>query len=139
MRQSYQDTQIPTPVEKPLYLDPHQIARGLCKHMTERFMGTVLGAGGAGGSLTGCPFRPAIIRVINGAGATPRVNESFFPDGGTAQHVSTTTAAATNANPPTITEVSSTSYTIGVPTQLAPNGETVIVECIGFRATGGSV
>lgn len=138
MRSSYQDTQIPAPTEQPLYLDPHKIARGLCKHMTEHFMGTVTGAGGAGGSLTGCPFKPAIIRIVNAAGATPRTNDSYFPDGGTARHVSTTTAVATNANPPTITEVSSTSYTIGVPSALAPDGEVVVVECIGFRATGGS-
>jgi len=138
MRTSYQDNAIPAPTDKPVLPDNHTVARGLCKHMTEHFMAVVTGAGGAGGSVTGVPFKPAIIRVVNAAGATPRTNESYFPDGGTARHVSTTTAVAANANPPTITEVSATSYTIGIPTQLAPDGEVVIVECVGFRATGGS-
>lgn len=139
MREQYSDSQIPTSEQQIPLPDHSRVARVLGKHVSEKFMGTVLGAGGVGGSLLHCPFQPAIVRVINALGATPRVSESFFPTGKTAQHVSTILAVALNANPPVLTRAAQNDWTVALPTQLAPDGETVVVEITGFRDLDGSL
>ena len=139
MRESYAESQMPEAVESPKYLDAKQIVRGLGRHLTESFMGVVTGAGGAGGSIVNVPFEPAIVRVVNAGGATPAVAESFFPDGDTARHVLVTAAVALNANPPVLTQVGENDWTVALPTQLAPDGEEVVVHIIGFRPVGGSL
>jgi hypothetical protein len=139
MRESYIESQIPEPTASPIYLDAQQIARGLGRHLTESFLGSVTGAGGVGGTITGVPFEPVIVRAINAAGATPAVHESFFPDTGTARHVTTAAAAAANATPPTLTQVGENNWTVTLPVGMAPNGETLLVHIIGFRPVGGSL
>jgi len=139
MRDTYLDRQIPTPIQQIPQPDHSRVSRVIAKHAAERYLGTVLGAGGVGGSLLLVPFQPAILRIINAAGATPRVSESYFPAGGTARHISTILAVAVNATPPVLTQVAAGNWTIALPTALAPDGETVIVEVIGFRDVGGSL
>jgi hypothetical protein len=133
------DARIKTPVQEVPYPDQQEISGGLCQRMMECFMQRVTGAGGAGGSALLCPFQPAIVEVVNALGATPRYNKSYFGDGVTAQHISIILATAANANPPTLTRVAANNWTIGIPTQLAPDGEAVYVVCYGFRVSNGSI
>ncbi len=139
MRETHREAQIPDATELPKYHDAREIVRRFGKHLPEVFLGSVTGAGGVGGDLENVPFEPAIVEVINAAGATPAHAKSVFPDTGTAQHILITAAVANNGNPPTLTQVAENDWTIGLPTQLAPNGETVFVIAYGFRADGGSL
>lgn len=134
-RESYQQTQIPTGVADIPYADYRTIAQGLLKHASSVFMGTVLGAGGAGDTLEGVPFEPALIFAMNPAGATATMHFSAF--GAAADHMSFAAAATANANPPVLSG-SGNDYDVALPTQMAPDGETLTVVCFGFAEVGGS-
>ena len=139
IRETLRESRIPTPVERPEYMDPREIVRRLGALLPEKFLAVRTGAGGAGATILNVPFQPVSIRVINAAGATPAVWDSYFPDGDTARHVVTTTAVAANATPPTITRVGANDYTIGLPTQIAVDAEEVVIELTGWRVDQGSL
>lgn len=134
-RESYQQTQIPTGIESIPYLDPLTLAQGMFRHAPNIFMGSVTGAGGAGDTLEGVPFEPALVVALNPAGGTPAVHISAFGDA--ADHVTIAAATAANANPPVLSG-SDNDWDVALPTQMAPNGETLTVICIGFAQLGGS-
>lgn len=130
------DNNIQLPKAEVPYPDQFEVAGRLCRRMEECFMGTVLGAGGVGGSLLLVPFQPAIVRCYNNLGATPAIWDSFFLDPGTAKHLVTILAVANNATPPVLTRVAANNWTIALPTQMAPNAELVLVVAYGFRSGG---
>ena len=136
MRETAREIAIKTPVETPIYQDQRQIVRNLGKHLTEMYMGEVLGAGGAGGTLLLVPFEPAYVRVINADGATPAVTEAAFSTN--PAHVTVIAAAALQATPVAKTQVGEGDWTVTLPTALAPDAETVVVIVHGFRDVGGS-
>lgn len=136
-RETAREAAIQPETQTPIYQDQRQIVRQLGAHLTERFTGKVTGAGGVGGTLTGVPFRPGEIIAINQAGATPAYYHSVFASSA-AVHASIILATAANANPPTITDAGDGTFTIGLPTQMAPDTEVVTVVCIGYRDVNGS-
>ncbi len=141
MRESFAESEIPTGVESPVYLDARQISRGIGRHATESFIAQGTGAGGSGFDVVNVPFEPAYIKAINPAGVAPAVHESFFPGGaGTAQHVTTILAVAVNATPPVLTQIGPNDWTVEIPVGMAPDAEVLSVLIVGVReGVGGSL
>lgn len=138
-RETARESAIQDGTETPVYQDQLSIVRGLGAHLTETFMGQVLGAGGAGGSLLNVPFQPASIEVINEAGSTPAWSKYVYPGGvGIGVLVTTATADATS-EAPALTRVAEGDWTIVLDTADAPDGETVTVIVQGFREVAGSL
>jgi hypothetical protein len=106
-------------------------------HVSECYIGEVLGAGGVGGTLTEVPFQPAYVRVLNADGATPAVTEAVFSTN--PAHITVILAAALQATPVALTQVGENDWTITLPTALAPDGETVVVVAFGVRDTDGGL
>lgn len=137
-RETAREVAIEAAVETPIYQDQKQIVRKLGAHLTECFMGQVLGAGGAGGDLENVPFEPALVEVINEAGATPTWWK--FAMLGTPIGLTVAAAAAdATGNAPTLTQVGEGDWTVELDTTVAPDGETVTVVCYGFRDVDGSL
>ncbi|HET6494946.1 MAG TPA: hypothetical protein VFH61_06235 [Thermoleophilia bacterium] len=141
-RETYIESQIAanSPSAQPQYLDAAQIARGLGQHLTECFIGQVLGAGGVGGTLTGIPFNPAVIEIINEAGSAPAFTKYVMlatPIGvqiilAAADATSEAPAVSAVAGPPR-------TWSALLDTADAPDGETVTVICYGARDVNGSL
>lgn len=143
-RETARELAIADSTETAVYQDQKQIVRTLGSHVVEAYMLQGDGAGGAGVTFTGVPFEPAKLEVMNEAGATATHSIYFYPDGGTAIGVDVAAAVADGtANAPTITRVVAASgavtWTIVVPTAVAPDGETVTVLATGFRAVASSL
>lgn len=136
-RESYMESQIPTGVESPVYLDGRQISRGLGQHLSEAYVAQGTGAGGVGFAVLNVPFEPAVIVALNPAGAAPAVHHSIFSP--TPAHTTTILAAAANATPPTLTKVADNDWTITVPVGMAPDGEVLTLLVYGVRDIGGSL
>lgn len=134
-RETAREVAIQDSVATPIYQDQRQIVRGLGAHLTEMYAAKVVGAGGAGGSITEVPFEPAVIEVYEPTGPT-MVKSIFAADG--AVHIDAITGAA-NATPPTKTQVGEGNWTVGLPTALAPDGDTATVLIYGFRDVAGSL
>ncbi len=114
------------------YADHRAIARGLMGRVCEAIIGTVLGAGGAGGSLLLVPFEPAVIEIINAAGATPAFTKYVML--GTPEGVQIILGALdATAEAPAVTQVGANDWTILLNTADAPDGETVLVTVYGVR------
>lgn len=128
-RQTAMEAEIPTGVESAVYLDARQIVNGLMGRVPEAFIGKIVGAGGAGGSLTGVPFEPAVIFCLEPTGPTGTL--SVFRSDATAHVNMITLAAATLV--PTVTKVGDQNWTIAAPTGLAPDGDTVTVLAFGVK------
>jgi len=138
MRESYAQRQIPADGAADIpYPDYRTTIQGILKHEMEGYMGSVTGAAGAGGTLAAVPFEPAVVRVMNDAGGTPAMYDSFFSEAA-AVHTVMILAVAANANPPVLADNGDGTWDIELPTQMAPDGETVVVLVQGFRAVGGS-
>jgi hypothetical protein len=137
MRETAREIAIEAETVTPIYQDQKQIVRKLGAHLTEMFMGEVLGAGGVGGTLLNVPFEPAYVRVINADGATPAVTDAAFSTN--PAHVTTILAVALQATPVAKAKVAEGDWTITLPTALAPDAETVVVIVHGFRDVGGSL
>jgi hypothetical protein len=140
-RETFMEAQIPTGVESPVYLDARQISRGLSQHLPEAFIGQVTGAGGAGGTLSGVPFDPAVVEIINEAGATPQWAKYVFLGSGTIGLSVVLAAADATANAPTVTRVPGppVTFDVGVVTADAPDAEVVTVICYGMRDVNGGL
>lgn len=135
-RSSYAENQIPADGSSGIpYPDYHQVVKGVFKHGSELFIGTVTGAGGAGGTLEGVPFEPVLVVCLNPAGSTPAVHISAF--GAAADHMTIAAASAANANPPVISG-SGVDWDVALTTQMAPDAEVLTVLCWGCREAGGS-
>lgn len=139
-REAWMDGQVPASgAEQVPYKDNRELINGTLRHMAEMYMGQVLGAGGAGGSLLNVPFEPAAIEIINEAGATPTWIK-YVNIGGTLIGVTVAAAVADGtANAPALTEVGDNDWTITVDTADAPDGETVTVIVYGFRDIAGGL
>jgi len=138
-RETFMEAQIPTGVESPVYLDARQITRGLGQHLTESFLGQVLGAGGIGGVLANIPFQPATIEIINADGAAPAFTKYAYPSGvGTGVQVILGALDAT-AEAPVLTQVGPNDWSAALDVADAPNAETVTVIVTGFRDVNGSI
>lgn len=135
-RQSYQQDQIPTGVEAIPYSDWRALANGVLRHAPSLFMGRVVGADAAGGELAGVPFEPAVILGFKNA-ATATAFLSTFGSGGAAHHL-VAAAAAENPNPPVLTQEADGTWTVALPTEMAPDTHTVILIVLGASAVGGS-
>jgi hypothetical protein len=139
-RESFIESQIPTGVESPVYLDARQIARGMGQHLTECFVGQVTGAGGAGGTLTGVPFNPALIETINEAGAAP--SHSKYVMLGTPIGIQTILAVAdATTEAPSVAAVAGPppTWDVTIDTADAPDAEVTTVICWGARDVNGSL
>lgn len=135
MRARYAEEQIPEAGKEAVpYPDYAQVVNKLLKHTAEAQLRSVTGAGGAGGTIEGIPFEPAVVIAINAAGATPTTFVSMF-GGDAARHVSIAAATAANANPP-VKSGSGTDWDLAIPTQMAPNGESLSVLILGFSDAG---
>ena len=141
MRESHAESAIPTGVESPVYLDAKQIARGLGRHLTEAFIGQVTGAGGAGGTLSGVPFNPGVIEVINEAGAAPAFTKYAMLASGAIGVQIILAAADATAAAPVVSSVAGPPVTFDVllDTADAPDAEVVTVICYGVREGNGSL
>lgn len=140
-RETAREIAIESSVESPVYVDQKQITRNLGSHLAEAYIGQITGAGGAGGTLSGVPFDPALIEVLNEAGATPTTWKFVnLASGG----IGVTTAAAVadaTASFPTVTRVAGPPITwdVAVPTAVAPDTEVVTVICYGARDVAGGL
>lgn len=139
-RETFMETQIPTGVESPVYLDAKQIARGLGQHLAEVFIGQVTGAGGAGDTLSGVPFDPALIETINEAGAAPSTSKYVMlatPIG--IQTILGVLDATSEA--PVVTRVAGPPVTFDVLIDVAdaPDAEVVTVICYGAKNVNGGL
>jgi len=141
-RESYIESQIDdnSPSAQPQYLDVRQIARGLGQHLGEFFMGQVTGAGGAGGDLAGIPFNPAVVLIINEAGAAPAL--TVYSMLGTPIGVQIILGALdATSEAPVVAEVAGppVTWTATLNTADAPDAEVATVLCFGFRDVNGSL
>lgn len=141
-RETAREVAIEAATESTIYQDQKQIVRKLGAHLSEAYMAKVTGAGGAGGSVEDVPFEPAYIEVWDVANLS--LYKSYFAsDGAVHMSVIDTGAGATdlaaNANPPVLTQVAEGDWTVALPTQMAPDGDTVVVLIKGFRNVAGSL
>ena len=132
-RTTYSEAQIPTGAQDVPYATQRDIATKFGKHTTEAFVGEVVGAGGAGGDLTGIPFDPAIVLISEATG--PALQLQVPGSAGDVDINMITGAAAGTAIPAAVAQANGT-WTISLPTGLAPNGDTVSCVCLGFREDG---
>jgi hypothetical protein len=137
-RETAREVAVLEATETPIYQDQLAIVRNLGAHLTEAFIGQVAGAAGAGGDLENVPFEPALVVTLNDAGSTPTVGLFALLGAGTVG-MTVAAAAAAAAADATVTQVASGNWTIGLPTGLAPDGETVTVLAFGFRDVAGSL
>jgi hypothetical protein len=121
------------------YFERRELINGVLAHSAEMFIGQVLGAGGVGGELTEVPFEPAVIEIINEAGATPTWTKHVNLGSGFIGLAVAAAAADATANAPTLTEVGDNDWTVGLVTGDAPDGETVTVICYGARDVNGGL
>jgi hypothetical protein len=136
-RQTWMESEIPTGVESPVYLDARQIARGLGNHLGECFMGQVTGGGGIGGTILHVPFEPGAIVAVNQAGANPAVHVSLFTP--TPAHATIILAVAANGTPPTKTKVADNDWTVTFPVGMLPNAEVMTALIYGVRDVAGGL
>jgi hypothetical protein len=116
-RDNYAQSQIPTSQDAVPYADHREIAQGLGRHMTDSFVGEVVGDGGDV-DLTGIPFEPAVIYLSEATGPSLQLQ---LP------------GSAGTAIPNATQEVDGT-WTITLPVALAPSGDTVSAWCLGFSS-----
>lgn len=133
-RTSYAEAQIPTAVEDIPYPSHRKVA-GMLQHAAELFVGEVLGAGGVGGSLLGVPFEPGIIDVYEATGPTM---VRRLPGAAGAIYINLITGAVI-ATTITVTQAVDGTWTVALPTALAPDGDTATVVCTGVKNVGGSL
>jgi len=140
-RETFRESAIPTGVQSPVYLDARQITRGLGQHLPEAFVGQVTGAGGAGGTLAGVPFDPAVVEVVNEAGAIPTWTKHVMLTGGAIGIAVAAAAADATATAPTITRVAGppVTFSVALTTGVAPDAELVTVICYGVRDVNGGL
>lgn len=139
MRETARELAVEEATQTPIYQDQKQIVRKLGAHLTECYLGQVLGAGGAGGALTGIPFQPAVIEIINADGATPAFTKYAYPAGvGTGVQIILGALDAT-AEAPVLSQVGPGDWTATLNTADAPDAETVTVIVYGFRDVAGSL
>jgi hypothetical protein len=136
-RETARELALEDEVTTPIYQDQKQIVRKLGAHIPEMFVGQVLGAGGAGGSLLNVPFEPAMIDISEATGPTlvRHMRGGALP---AAVDLNLITGAV-NAAVPVITKVGNGDWTIALPTALAPDGDTATVVVYGYRDVGGSL
>ena len=135
-RETWTDSQIPaTGAESIPYKDNRELVNGALRHVAECFVGRVVGAAAAGGSLLNVPFEPAIIDVSEATGPT-LVRQIRATSGNVNLNMIT---GAANAVLPVVTQVGPNDWTIALPTGLAPDGDTATVVVTGFRAIAGSL
>lgn len=139
-RETFSDSAIPaTGAAKIPYQDDREIVNVTTRHMTEAFMGQVLGAGGVGGVLAGIPFQPAVIEIINADGAAPAFTKYAYPAGvGTGVQIILGALDAT-AEAPVLAQVAANNWTATLDTADAPDAETVTVIVYGFRDIAGGL
>ncbi len=137
MRTSYAQSQIPAEGKDSVpYATHRDIVQGLLALLPEKYVGEIVGAGGAGGSLTGIPFEPATIEISDAA--VPLLQKQFPGSSGKVDVNQITGAAAAAAIPAATLQPDGT-YTLALPTGLAPDGNTVTVEITGFRDVQGGL
>lgn len=136
-RETAREIAIQGATETPVYQDQRQIVRQLGAHLSESFVGQVVGAGGAGGDLENVPFEPAVIIVSEATG--PTLTLSIRGGAMPADVEVLMTTGAVNANPPVVSQVGEGDWTISLPTALAPDGDTATVLVMGLRDVGGSL
>lgn len=132
MRQLAADAEIPTPKQATPYPDHQKVSSGYLKHMTECFVGTITGAGGAGGTLD-VPFDVGMVEIINPAG-TPRGR--LLCVGNNLQYNTITKAAGTGLS--VANDANGKPRRVTVAVALAADAEVVQVIAWGFRDIGGS-
>jgi len=130
-RDNYAQSQIPTSQDSVPYADHREIAQGLGRHMTDSFVGEVVGAGGAGGDLTGIPFEPAVIYLSEATGPSLQLQ---LPGSAAKVDINLITGAAAGTAVPDATQEADGTWTIALPTALAPDGDTVSAWCLGFSS-----
>lgn len=136
-RDTHAENQIPANgAEDVPYIDQRSLINGVLRHLTETFVFTGTGAGGAGFEITEVPFEPVVVIASNPGGGTPTVFLSVF--GSTAQHAAIAAATAANGTPPVLTQVGEGDWTVEIPTGMAPNGEDVSVVLLGCPDKAGS-
>jgi hypothetical protein len=137
MRQQYAQSQVPTQgkdaVPYPTWLE---IANKMFKHGAEAFVGEILGAAGAGGSLANIPFEPAVI--VASDAAVPLL-QAQLPGSAAKVDIDMITGAAAAAAIPAAVQQPDGTWTLTLPTGLAPDGNTVSLLILGFRDVGGSL
>ena len=130
-RDNYAQSRIPTSQDSVPYADHREIAQGLGKHMTDSFVGEVVGAGGAGGNLTGIPFEPAVIVLSEATGPSLQLQ---LPGSAAKVDINMILGSAAAAAIPDATQETDGTWTIALPTALAPDGDTVSAWCLGFSS-----
>lgn len=140
-RESHAELSIPTSVESAVYLDAQQITRDLGRHGTETFIGQVTGAAGAGGTLAGVPFDPAIVETINEAGAAPSNSKYVMLTSGAIGIQTILGVLDATSEAPTVTRQAGPPVTFDVLIDVAdaPDAEVVTVICYGVREGNGSL
>lgn len=139
-RATAREAAIESGAETPVYQDQRQVVRKLGAHLEECFMGQVTGAGGAGGDLAGIPFEPALVEIINEAGATPAWAKYAMLATPIGVRIAAAAVDAT-ADAPAVAVVAGPpqTWTLTLDTADAPDAETVTVIVYGFRDVAGSL
>jgi hypothetical protein len=139
-RETFAEAQIPAngAADVP-YADHRQISRGLMGHAGECFVGQVTGAGGAGGTLSAVPFEPAVIEIINEAGAAPALTKYVNLASGVIGVQIILAAADATGTAPAITQAGANDWDILLNTADAPDTEVVTVIVYGVRDTDGGL
>jgi len=123
MRQSYAQGQIPTQGKDAVpYATWLEIVQKLGKHGVEAFVGEIVSAAGAGGSLAGVPFEPAVIVMSENTGPTLQLQ---MPGSAGKVDINMITGAAAAAAIPDLVQQPDGTWTLTLPTAQAPDGDTV--------------
>jgi hypothetical protein len=98
------------------------------------YAGEVVGAGGAGGVLSGIPFEPAVLLMSE---ATGPLLQWMLPGSSGQVDINGITGAAAAAAP--VVAADGADWKVTLPTGIAPDGDTVSVLCVGLPKAGGSL
>jgi hypothetical protein len=141
-REQFADSTIPeNGAAQVPYKDNRELINGTLKHTAEVFIGQVTGAGGAGGTLAGVPFDPAMIETINEAGAAPSNSKyAMLATGAIGVQIILGALDATS-EAPVVTRVPGppVSFDILIDVADAPDAEVTTVICTGARDIGGGL
>ncbi len=129
-RDNYAQSQIPTSQDAVPYATNREIAQGLGRHMTDSFVGEVVGDGGTV-DLTGIPFDPAVIYLSEATGPSLQLQ---LPGSAGKVDINLISGAAAGTAIPDATQEADGTWTIALPVALAPSGDTVSAWCLGFSS-----
>lgn len=137
MRESYAQKQIPAEGKDAVpYPTWRELIQLVGRHGAEMFVGEIVGAAGAGGTLEDIPYEPAAILVSEATGPLLQVQ---LPGSAAKVDINMVTGAVAAVAIPDATLEADGLYDLALPVTIVPDGDTATVVIIGFRDVGGSL